>query len=165
MRHIIFQLYSSCLMYLASFLGSCFDRLLQAIKTGNGNEATCMQLQSPSHPSGTVLAKTSPAEWVNLHTVSLSCIVHGSLIMLYSKEVNLPWWYWLSCDLYSNHIVSKWIIHGGHVVIMWPSLRTYELKVHGGTPFESGVEVDAAANLRGIDQHRVTAIGVYYLRD
>ena len=91
MRHIIFQLYSSCLMYLASFLGSCFDRLLQAIKTGNGNEATCMQLQSPSHPSGTVLAKTSPAEWVNLHTVSLSCIVHGSLIMLYSKEVNLPW--------------------------------------------------------------------------
>lgn len=44
----------------------------------------------------------------------------SSLIMLYSKEVNLPWWNWLSCDFYSNHIVSKWIIHGDHVVIMWP---------------------------------------------
>lgn len=28
--------------------------------------------------------------------------------------------------------------------------RTYELKVHGGTPFESGVELDAAASTKGV---------------
>ena len=27
--------------------------------------------------------------------------------------------------------------------------RTYELKIHGGTPFESGVELDPAQNIKG----------------
>ncbi len=27
--------------------------------------------------------------------------------------------------------------------------RTYELKVHGGTPFESGIELDAAQGIKG----------------
>ena len=29
------------------------------------------------------------------------------------------------------------------------SYRTYELKLHGGSPYESGVELDPAANLSG----------------
>ena len=28
--------------------------------------------------------------------------------------------------------------------------KTFELKVHGGTPFESGVEVDPARSMKGI---------------
>ena len=34
-----------------------------------------------------------------------------------------------------------------------PSHRTYELKVHGGTPFETGVEVDPAQLLSGTARH------------
>ena len=32
---------------------------------------------------------------------------------------------------------------------LFKKIRTFELKVHGGTPFESGVEVNPASNLRG----------------
>lgn len=28
--------------------------------------------------------------------------------------------------------------------------KTFELKVHGGTPFESGVEVDPARSIKGM---------------
>ena len=31
--------------------------------------------------------------------------------------------------------------------------RTFELKVHGGTPFESGIEVDPASRVKGELQH------------
>ena len=35
------------------------------------------------------------------------------------------------------------------IIVFCLCIRTYELKVHGGTPFESGVDVDPARNMKG----------------
>lgn len=34
--------------------------------------------------------------------------------------------------------------------------KTFELKVHGGTPFESGVEVDPASRIKGMPRAEKT---------
>jgi hypothetical protein len=34
--------------------------------------------------------------------------------------------------------------------------KTFELKVHGGTPFESGVEVDPASRIKGMPRALLT---------
>ena len=82
-------------------------------------------------------------------------------------------WKFLSVDLYypiDGGIVAHTVLHFlfqktgeiGELSCGWSSLplfehsgnptpnKTFELKVHGGTPFESGVEVDPASRIKGI---------------
>ena len=46
-----------------------------------------------------------------------------------------------------QHTTSKMELNANRLVFI-TFLRTYELKVHGGTPFESDVELDPARNMK-----------------